>query len=228
MLLSYNVHEPDGQIKQAEWIEVAKRRGIPTLLDAAADAPPVEMLSHFNRVGFDLVAFSGGKALRGPQCTGLLLGSKDLIAAAKLNTSPNCGNIGRAMKVSKEDMVAMWAAVDRFVHLDHAAEWREWERRIGAIEDALRGIPTVRTERIVPPIANRVPHLLIHWDENHVRISPDGLKQRLEEGNPPIATARVHGTGTSGFLISVFMLNPGEEQIVAARVAEALSQTANA
>lgn len=225
MLLSYNVHEPDGQIKRDEWIEIAKRHRVPTLLDAAADTPPVEMLSHFNRIGFDLVAFSGGKALRGPQCTGLLLGRKDLIEAAKLNTSPNCGNIGRAMKVSKEDMVALWAAVDRFVHLDHAAEVREWERRIAVIEETVRTIPTVRTERIVPPIANRVPHLLIHWDETRLRITPDGLKKKLEEGDPPIATARVHGTGTSGFLISVFMLSAGEERVVATRLAEILSRS---
>lgn len=224
MLLSYNVHENEGKIKREEWIEVARRRNIPTLIDAAADAPPVEMLSQFNNLGFDMVAFSGGKALRGPQGAGLLLGRKDLIDAAKLNTAPYCPSIGRGLKVAKEDMVAMWAAVERFVHLDHAAETREWERRIAVIEDELRGIPTLRTERIVPPIANRVPHVIIHWDEARFRLTPADVKTKLEAGDPSIVTARVHGTGDKGLLISVFMLNTGEERIVASRLVQVLQE----
>src|SRR6202040_4438430 len=109
----------DGRIKRAEWIELARKHKLPTLLDAAADTPPVERLSEYNRMGFDLVAFSGGKALRGPSNTGLLLGRRDLVEAAKLNTNPHCGTIGRMMKVGKEDMVAVLAAVERFVRLDH-------------------------------------------------------------------------------------------------------------
>src|SRR6202040_4246126 len=100
-------------IKRAEWLELAKRHNVPSLIDAAADVPPVEHLSEYNKMGFDLVAISGGKALRGPNDTGLLLGRKDLIDAAKLNTNPNCPTIGRMMKVSKEDMVAQLAAVER-------------------------------------------------------------------------------------------------------------------
>lgn len=226
LMLAYNVHEDDGKIKREEWVEVARRRGIPTLLDAAADAPPREMLSKFNRMGYDLVAFSGGKAIRGPQEAGLLLGRKDLIEAAKLNTSPHCGNIGRGMKVSKEDLVAMWAAVRRFVNLDHTAEQREWERRIAVIAEALQGIPTVRTEQIIPPIANRVPHLLVHWDEARVKITPAAVNQKLAEGDPSIVTARVHGTGDKGFLISVFMLAPGEDRVVAARLKQVLQAAA--
>jgi L-seryl-tRNA(Ser) seleniumtransferase len=221
LMLSYNIHEPDGRIPRAEWLEVARRRQVPTLLDAAADTPPVEALWKLQQSGYDLVAFSGGKALRGPQDAGLLLGRKDLIEAAKQNTSPRCGTIGRGLKVSKEDMVAMWAAVERFVRLDHAAEVREWERRIATIEAALQGLG-VATERIVPPIANRVPHLLIRWDEQRLRITPEQLKKELASGDPSIATARVHGTGAEGCLISVFMLQPGEEQIVAARLRQIL------
>lgn len=218
MMYSYNVHEDAGRIKRDEWVAVARKHGIPTLLDAAADVPPVEALWKYNQLGFDLVVFSGGKALRGPQSAGLLLGRKDLIEAAKLNTSPRCGNIGRGLKVSKEEMVAMCAAVERYLKLDHEAEWREWERRIAVIADAVKGIPTVSTKTIVPPIANHVPHLLILWDEARLKITRDQLKQRLSDGDPPIATARVHGTGDEGFLISVFMLQPGEENVVAQRV----------
>jgi len=222
MMFSYNVYEQDGQIPQREWVAVARKHNIPTLLDAAADTPPLDALWKYNQLGFDMVVFSGGKAIRGPQDAGLLLGRKDLIEAAKLNTVPRCGTIGRGMKVSKEDMVAMWAAVERYVHLDHEAERREWERRIGVIEQALAGIPTVHTKRMVPPIANQVPHLLILWDEQRLRLTPAQMKQRLAEGKPSIATARVHGTGEDGFLISVFMLQPAEEEIVAARVREVL------
>ena len=115
-----------------------------------------------------------------------------------------CGTIGRGLKVSKENMVALWAAVERFKQLDHAAEVREWERRIGVIEAALQGLP-LKMERIVPPVANRVPHLLFRWDEQRLKITAAQLKQALSDGNPSIATGRVHGTGTDGFLISVFM-----------------------
>src|SRR5262249_22027708 len=151
--------------------------------------------------------------LRGPNDTGLLLGRKDLIAAAKLNTNPHCGTIGRMMKVSKEDMIALLAAVERYVRLDHKAEWREWERRLGVIEKALKGIPTLRCERIVPPIANHVPHLQITWDERRVRMTRERLTKELAAGRPPIQIGRVSGTGDKGMLISVFMLQPGEDRI---------------
>jgi len=222
LMLAYNFREEAGRIRHQEWIAAARRHGIPTLLDAAADTPPRERLWEYNRLGYDLVAFSGGKALRGPQNTGLLLGRKDLIESAKLNTAPHCATIGRGLKVSKEDMVAMWAAVERFMRLDLEAEEREWNRRIAFIAAAVGKIPTLKTETIVPAIANHVPHLLLHWNEDRVKITPDQLKAKLAAGEPSIATARVHGTGQTGFLISVFMLQPGEEQVVADRVREAL------
>src|SRR5438477_7570845 len=115
LMFFMNVAEGEGRVKRGEWVELARRRQVPTLLDAAADVPPVERLSEYNKLGFDLVAFSGGKALRGPNDTGLLLGKKDLVEAARLNTNPHCGTIGRMMKVSKEDMVALLAAVERYV-----------------------------------------------------------------------------------------------------------------
>src|SRR5262245_58347626 len=161
LMFFMNVAEAEGKIGRKEWVALARRHKVPTLLDAAADVPPVQRLPEYNRLGFDLVAFSGGKALRGPNDTGLLLGSKDLIEAGKLNAKPHCGTSGRMMKVSKEDMVALLAAVERFVRLDHKALWREWERRIGVIESALKDVPTLRCERVVPPIANHVPHLQI-------------------------------------------------------------------
>ncbi|HEV8001699.1 MAG TPA: aminotransferase class V-fold PLP-dependent enzyme, partial [Planctomycetaceae bacterium] len=224
MMLFYNLLEPDGQLKKEEWIAVARRHGIPTLVDAAADVPPLEALSRYNKLGFDMVAFSGGKALSGPSNTGLLLGRREWIDAAKLNTSPHCGTIGRMLKVSKEDMVALWAAVERYVRINHEAERREWERRVAEIEKSLRGIPTVTTQNIVPPIANHVPHLLVFWDESRVRIDRDQVTKQMAAGHPSIALGRVSGTGDRGLLISVFQLKPGEEQVVAGRLGEILRE----
>jgi L-seryl-tRNA(Ser) seleniumtransferase len=218
LLFFMNYAEPDGRIKRAEWVELARRHKVPTLLDAAADTPPLERLSEYNKQGFDLVAFSGGKAIRGPNDTGLLLGAKDLIAAAKLNTNPHCGTIGRMMKVSKEDMVACLAAVERFVRLDHKAEEREWQGRIGVIEEALKDIPTLQAERIVPAIANHVPHLLLTWDEKRLKLTPAQVTKELAAGDPPIVVGRVNGTGDKGLLISVFVLGEGEERVVAERL----------
>ncbi len=218
LLFFMNKEEPNGRIKRAEWIELARQFQVPTLLDAAADVPPVERLSEYNRMGFDLVAFSGGKALRGPNDTGLLLGHKELIEAGKRNANPHCGTIGRMMKVSKEDMVALLAAVERYVRLDHPAEWREWERRIGVIEQSLKDVPTLECERIVPPIANQVPHLIVAWDEKRVKLTRGQATQQLLEGEPPIQIGRVSGTGDKGILISVLTLQEGEERIVAERL----------
>ncbi len=213
-----NMAEPGGRIARQDWLDLARRHRVPTLLDAAADVPPLERLAGYNRMGFDLVAICGGKALRGPNDTGLLLGRATLIEAAKRNANPHCGTIGRMMKVSKEDMIALLAAVERFVNLDHDAEWREYERRIGVIEAALRDVPTIAMERIVPAIANHVPHLQLTWDEKRLAVTRARLTRDLMEGDPPIQIGRVSGTGDRGVLISVLTLQAGEERIVADRL----------
>jgi D-glucosaminate-6-phosphate ammonia-lyase len=226
LMFFMNVAEADGRIKREEWLDLARSAGVPTLLDAAADVPPLERFSGYNKMGFDLVAFSGGKAIRGPNDTGLLLGRKELIEAAKQNTNPHCGTIGRMMKVSKEDMVALLAAVERFVKLDHEAELKEWERRLAAIEKAALEVPAVQCERIVPPIANHVPHLIVSWDEKRVKISREQLTKELAAGDPPILIGRVHGTGDKGILISVFVLQEGEDRIVAEQLQAILKKAA--
>jgi L-seryl-tRNA(Ser) seleniumtransferase len=224
LMFFMGVAEAEGRIKRQEWIELARKHDVPALLDAAADVPPVRRLSEYNRMGFDLVAFSGGKALRGPNDTGLLLGRKDLVDAAKKNTNPHCGTIGRMMKVSKEDMVALLAAIERYIRLDHKAEWREWERRIGVIETALKDVPTLECERIVPPIANCVPHLILSWDEKRLGLTRAQLTKELAAGTPPILIGRVSGTGDKGVLISVFVLEEGQDRIVAERLRRLLTR----
>ena len=214
-----NKDDATGRIRRAEWIALAREHRLPTLLDAAADTPPVERLSEYNRMGFDLVAFSGGKAMRGPNDTGLLVGRKEFIDAAKLNTNPHCPSIGRGLKVSKEDMIAAMVAIERFVRLDHKAEVAEWLRRIEVIEAPVKGIASVQCERITPTIANCVPHLILTWDEKRVPITRERFTRMLMDGDAPIQIGRVPGTGERGVCISVFTLQAGEEKIVADRVA---------
>jgi L-seryl-tRNA(Ser) seleniumtransferase len=224
LMFFMNHLEGEGKIKRAEWVKLAAKCGVPTLLDAAADTPPVERLSEYNKMGFDLVAFSGGKAIRGPNDTGLLLGRKDLVEAAKLNANPHCGTIGRMMKVSKEDMIAVLAAVERFVRLDPAAERREWERRLEVLEKGVADIPGVACERIVPAIANHFPHLIVSWDEKRLPRTREQVTKDLAAGDPPIQIGRVSGTGDRGILFSVFTLQEGEDRIVADRLRAILTR----
>lgn len=227
LMFFMNKDEPNGRIARREWLDLARRHSIPTLLDAAADLPPLERLSGYNRMGFDLVAFSGGKVMRGPNDTGLLLGRRTLVDAAARNANPNCGTIGRALKVSKEDMIALLAAVERFVRLDHAAERREFERRIGVIETAVAGIPTAECERIVPTIANEMPHLIVDWNETRLGITKAAATQGLMESDPPIQIGRVTGTGDKGILFAVHTLQTGEERIIGERLRTLLRGRAN-
>src|SRR5215510_11681487 len=136
MMLFYNNNNAEGRIRDREFVEVGRKHGVPTLNDAAADVPPVENLWKYTKMGFDLVAFSGGKGLRGPQSAGLLIGRKDLIAAARLNGPPNGNAIGRGLKVNKEEMVGMLAALERYLTIDHAAELRDFEQRAETIRRA--------------------------------------------------------------------------------------------
>src|SRR5262249_8690281 len=226
LMFFMNYVEGEGKIKRREWVELARKHKVPTLLDAAADVPPGSRFAEYTRDSFGLVAFSGGQGMRGANDTGLLLGRKDLIAAAKLNANPHCGTIGRMMKVSKEDMVALAVAVERFVTMDHEAEWKEFERRIAVIEKAVKDIPSVETERIVPAIANHVPHVQIAWDEKRGKITPEKVTKALADGEPPIRIRPLAGTGDKGILVSVLTLQEGEERIVADRLAAILKKAA--
>jgi L-seryl-tRNA(Ser) seleniumtransferase len=214
-----NESSPHGKIMHEEWLEVAKKNNIPTIIDIAADIPPVENLWKYNDMGFDLVCVSGGKAIRGPQSAGLLLGKKDLIAAARLSAPPRGGNIGRGMKVNKEEILGMYAALDRYVKQDHAKEWKMWEDQVAVIENAAKKVKGVTTQVTVPPIANHTPALSITWDQSVVKITRKDLQDKLRNGSPSI---EVMGKGDNTINLTVFMLKPGQEKIVATRVAEEL------
>ena len=219
MMLFFNANNNEGKIQDEEFVRLGKKHGIPTMNDAAADALPVENLWKWTKMGFDLVTFSGGKGIRGPQSAGLLLGRRELIAAARLNTSPNGDTVGRGNKVNKEELVGMMAAVEAYVKRDHAAEWKEWERRLNVVATAAKSIPTVTTETFVPLIANSVPHLHIRWDQSKVKVSYADVVKKLREGEPSIETTP--GSNDSLFM-NFWMLQVGEAEIVARRVKEVL------
>ena len=218
MMWFLNTYAPMGKIQHEEWVAVAKKHKIPTMIDMAADVPPVPNLWKYNELGFDLVCVSGGKAMCGPQSAGILMGRKDLIAAARLSAPPRGGNIGRGMKVNKEEIVGMYVALEKYINQDHDAEWKMWESKIDSIKTAVNSVEGVTTEISVPPIANHTPLLFIKWDESKVKTSNKDLMLKLRNGSPSIEVM-ANGTGIN---ITVFMLQEGEEKIVAKRVREEL------
>lgn len=224
MMLFFNDADPRGQIHAAEWVSLGKKLGIPTFNDASADVPPVENLSKYVKMGFDLVTYSGGKGLCGPQSAGMLVGRKDLIAAARLNTSPYSDTISRGMKVNKEEMLGMLVALELYMKRDHAAEGREWDRRCNVIASAAKKFPSVTTEIVVPPIANHTPHLFIRWDGSKLKIGPREVLQRLRDGEPAIEACPM--TDDKQLVFTVWMLRPGEAEVVARALTKILSKPA--
>ena len=220
MMLFYNANNFVGKIQDEEFAQLGRKHGIPTFNDAAADVPPVENLWRYTKMGFDLVTFSGGKGIRGPQSAGLLLGRKDLIAAARLNAPPNGNTVGRGMKVNKEEMVGMLAAIEMYLERDHAHERREFDQRAEVIRSAAVAVSGVKAEVFVPEVANHVPHVRISWDTAAKGLTPAGVVTALRDGEPSIATRSENDT----IVVGVWMMRPGEEKIVARRLREALER----
>jgi L-seryl-tRNA(Ser) seleniumtransferase len=219
MMAYFNTHGVDGKIKVDDYAALGKKLGIPTLIDAAADIPPVENYTRFLKMGFDLAVFSGGKVLRGPQCSGMLLGRKDLVEAAAANNNPQTDAVGRTNKVGKEEIVGLWAALEHFVKQDPATMWKEWERRCATIASQVATVAGVKAETFVPSPANAVPHLKVAWDGAVVGVTPGEAVKRLHDGEPRI---EVRATLADGLEIGVWMLEPGEDEIVGRRLREVL------
>lgn len=221
LLLFLNKAENAGQIGMEEFIELGRKHGVPTFNDAAADVPPVENLTRYIEVGFDLVTFSGGKGIRGPQSAGLLLGRKALIEAARLNTLPHSDTIGRGLKVNKEEMVGMLVALERYLEHDHEADWRLWQGWAKTMAEAARSVEGVEAEVFVPEIANAVPHVRVTWSSDQISMSPFQVARRLREGDPSIEVVP-QGEKADHLQLSSWTLQPGEVEIVARRLKEAL------
>jgi L-seryl-tRNA(Ser) seleniumtransferase len=205
-------------------VEIAHKHDVPVIVDAAAEVPPAGNMKAFIAEGADMVTFSGGKGIRGPQSTGILCGRKDLIAAAELHSlnyySPHAG-ICRPMKVCKEEVVALIAALELFERTDHEAQWAAWRKQSEVIVDALQSIPglDVRLEDGDP---NRQgPPAVIYFLPNWQGPSAESVQEALKQGDPPIYIGR---GGYKGELwITPVTLQPGEEEIVAHRLKEELT-----
>ena len=215
-----NIEADKGQIKHEEWVALGKKYNVPTSNDMAADVPPVSNLTRFNDMGFDFVVVSGGKAIRGPQSAGILMGKKSIIDAARLHMPPRGYNIGRGMKVNKEEIVGMYVALEHFMTTDHDKEFKTWESQIAVIDNAVKGVNGVSTKIFVPPLGNITPTLEVSWDTNVVKMSTKDLQEKLRNGNPSI---EVMGHGDNAINITVWVMRPGQEKIVAKKLKEALS-----
>ncbi|GAB3496278.1 aminotransferase class V-fold PLP-dependent enzyme [Spirosoma knui] len=218
-----HIEADKGKIMHEEWVALGKKHNIPTSIDIAADVPPVENLWRFNDMGFSFVVISGGKAMRGPQSAGLLMGKKDIISAARLHMPPRGFNIGRGMKVNKEEILGMYVALERFINQDHDKVWKSWEEGISHVDNAVKSISGVKTEVKVPPLGNHTPTLRIAWDPAKLKITSKDLQEALRKGDPSI---EVGGGGPSNINVTVWMLKPGQEKIVAKRLKEELSKVA--
>ncbi|PYQ09343.1 MAG: selenocysteine synthase [Acidobacteria bacterium] len=219
MMLFYNNNNRVGRIQDEEFAQLGKKHAIPTFNDAAADVPPVDNFWKYTGMGFDLVAFSGGKGIRGPQSAGLLLGRKGLIEAARLNAPPNGNTVGRGMKVNKEEMLGMLVALELFLAKDHARENREFERRAEVIRSSATAVSGVNAEVFVPEIANHVPHVRISWDGADEATAAAAVIA-MRDGEPSIA---IRSEGNA-LVVGVWMMQPGEEKIVARRLRQVLEK----
>jgi uncharacterized pyridoxal phosphate-dependent enzyme len=221
-------------------LAIAKDAKVPMLLDDAAGIPPIENLKLYSKMGLDLYCFSGGKGLAGPQCSGLLLGRKDLIEAAMANTSPWEGAVCRAMKVGKEEIMGCLAAVEAWTHMDLNALNRQWNERAVRIQKLIDTVPGVKTEIQIPVDGNRYPTLIVTWDESALSYTVADCDKQLREGEPRIEVL----TSSNPSLVSALKedhnpktpksadrleivsmtLQPGEDLIVGKRLRDLLTQ----
>jgi len=180
------IYTTDLGAKLEKELAIAKQKRVPMLLDDAAGIPPADNAKLYAKMGIDLYCFSGGKGLCGPQCSGLLLGRKDLIEAALLNCSPREGAVCRPMKVGKEEVIGCLTALETWLSLDEKKLYAEWNARIDRIRKLVETVPGVKTDVFIPDDGNRYPTLKVSWDQQGWRYSVSDCVQELRAGNPVI------------------------------------------
>ena len=223
-----------GEIDRQMWLDIAHQHNVPCHMDAAADMPPIENLWKYTGLGYDLVCFSGGKGIRGPQNAGLLLGKKKLTDLAAMNDNPNSDAVGRGMKVAKEQIVGMVAALDWLLEQSDEANQAEYMRQTNVIINAVKGVPTMKADIYMPEVANHVPHLFLSYDPKTVGITPKQVKDKLSaqapriELNPATGTPGRFGPNTNEntIVIATWMMQPGEAEIVARQLHAVLTHAA--
>jgi L-seryl-tRNA(Ser) seleniumtransferase len=212
-------------------LAIAKAHKIPMLLDDAAGIPPVINAKLYAKMGIDMYCFSGGKGLAGPQCSGLLLGRKDLVEAALMNSSPREGAVCRPMKVGKEEVIGCLTALETWLKVDDKKLYAEWNDRVDRIRKLVETVPGVKTNIYVPDDGNRYPTLRISWDQEAWKYSTIECVQELRANtprievlgpdNPSLVRAVREGNPnrkepkTPGYIECISMtIQPGEEMIV--------------
>jgi len=203
-------------------LSMAKEHKVPMLLDDAAGIPPVENAKLYARMGIDLYCFSGGKGLRGPQCSGLLLGRKDLIEAALLNCSPREGAVCRPMKVGKEEIIGCLTALESWLKLDDKKLYVEWNDRLDRIRKLVETVPGVKTDTFIPDDGNRYPTLRVYWDQQAWKYNISDCVQELRAGDPVI---EVLGADNPSLVTAVREGNPNRKQLKAPDHIELVSMT---
>lgn len=224
MALFYNA-AGETSVTREDFVAICKKHKVPSFIDAAADVPPVENLFRFQKMGFDLVTFSGGKMIRGPQSAGLLFGRKDLIEAARLNHSPHEAPIGRPMKVNKEEMFGMYAALKSYLERDHQKEWQEWLDRVDTIKSIVEKVHGVKGELFVyTGEANAFPSLYVNWDPEKIKLTASDVVNALQKGTPSIVATTATKEKSEFLNIGVVLLRPDQVKLVGKRVKEILEK----
>jgi L-seryl-tRNA(Ser) seleniumtransferase len=190
-------------------LAVAKEHKIPMLLDDAAGIPPADNARLYARMKIDLYCFSGGKGLRGPQCSGLLLGRKDLIEAALLNCSPREGAVCRPMKVGKEEIIGCLTALETWLKIDEKKLYAEWNGRLDRIRKLVETVSGVKTETFTPEDGNRYPTLKVSWDQQGWNYSIMDCVEQLRAGSPVI---EVLGADNPSLVKAVREGNPNHKE----------------
>lgn len=196
-------------------LEITHKSGVPLMVDAANMLPPWSNVRRLASLGVDLICISGGKHMRGPQCSGILAGRRDLIQAAWLNSSPHADSHGRPMKVGREEMVMAWLTAEKYSRLDFEAIDRECVKQIEYIERELSAIPGLRLQRTPVDRTRNIRRVMVQWDEAALGITAAELDKQLMAGSPRIAVSRLQPQGIE---LTVFMNDPGDEKIVVRRL----------
>ena len=203
------IYTTDLSDKLGKELAVAKERKIPLLLDDAAGIPPADNAKLYAKMGIDLYCFSGGKGLCGPQCSGLLLGRKDLIESALMNSSPREGAVCRPMKVGKEEIIGCLTALETWLNLDEKKLYTEWNDRVDRIRKLVETVPGVKTDIYVPNDGNRYPTLRVSWDTNAWRFTISDCVRELRAGDPVI---EVLGADNPSLVKAVREGNPNRKE----------------
>lgn len=219
-----NLADPDGQIKREEWLKLAHAANLPAFIDAAADTPPKSHLWDYANMGYDLISFSGGKAMRGPQCTGLLIGRQEMISNALLNMSPNEDTLGRPTKVGKEEIVGILKTLELYLAEDEQALAKEHWRQLDTIANGVSRIAGVTVTRHVPEIANNFPTIQIHLDPSKLSIDAGQVNRELASMRPSIVLGGGEHHGASTIEITAIVLQAGQERVIADALSKVLRE----